>query len=175
MIQKILKSTNLKLREVSKEVLTVDKKTLAVIQDLKDTLNAQKQPEGVGLAAPQIGKNVRIFIAKYKNFSRVVINPKVIDIDKQLSKKKNERTEILEGCLSLTGYYGPLRRSKSVTIEYLDESGKKITEKFTDFDAQVILHEIDHLNGILFIDRIIEQKERLYKLTNGHWEDVELV
>ncbi len=175
MVQKILQSNNPKLRAQSKEVSRVDKKTLAIIKDLKDTLKAQKQPEGVGLAAPQIGKNIRVFIADYKGFKRVVINPKITKIDKETSIKKDGKHEILEGCLSLTGYYGPLKRAKNVTIEYLDEEGKKITEKFTDFNAQVILHEIDHLNGILFVDHIIEQKEKLYKLTNGEWEDVEIV
>jgi peptide deformylase len=68
MIQKILRSTNPKLRLKSKKVNKIDKKVLGLIADLKDTLKIQKNPEGVGLAAPQIGKNLQVFLASYRNF-----------------------------------------------------------------------------------------------------------
>src|SRR5690606_23202575 len=105
-----------------------------VIQDLKDTLAVQKNPEGVGLAGPQIGKNLRIFIANYKGFERVVINPEVISVSQQTKVKQKKSTEILEGCLSLPHYYGPLRRNSRVKVKYLDESGKEVTEDFTGFN-----------------------------------------
>ncbi|MFI5240921.1 MAG: peptide deformylase [Microgenomates group bacterium] len=175
MIQKVLKSTDPKLRTVSKKVSKIDKKVLQIVQNLKDTLKVQKDPEGVGLAAPQIGKNLRVFIADYKKFKKVVINPEIVAIDKKFPKEKAGKNEILEGCLSVPNYYGPLKRAKSVTVKYLNEKAEEVTEKFENFDAQIILHEIDHLNGILFIDHIFEQKKKLYKLTNGEWEDVELV
>ena len=78
MIQKILPSSDPVLRLKSKPVVKVDKKILQLVQDLKDTLSVQKDPEGVGLAAPQIGKNLRVFVANYKGFDRVVINPVVL-------------------------------------------------------------------------------------------------
>lgn len=174
MIQKILTSKNPKLRLKSKAVAKIDKKILSLIADLRDTLKIQKNPEGVGLAAPQIGKNLQVFLASYKGFQRVVINPKIVSIDKKFPDKKKVKNEILEGCLSLPNFYGPLRRARSVTISYLDENAIKKTEKFEDFNAQIILHEIDHLNGILFVDHLLKEKKPLYKLNGDEWEDVEL-
>lgn len=177
MIRKILQSGDPVLRAKSKPVGTVDKKVKDIIRDLKDTLAIQKDPEGVGLAAPQIGKNLQIFACKYKDFNRVVINPKILAktaMSKKEKEKKSKR-EILEGCLSLPYYYGPLKRAKMVKVEYLNENGEKVVEKFEGFDAQIILHEIDHLNGVLFIDHLLKEKKPLYKVEGEEWEEVELV
>jgi len=81
---------------------------------------------------------------------------------------------VLEGCLSLPHYYGPLKRADSVTVKYLNEKGEEITEDLEGFDAQIILHEIDHLEGKLFIDRLFEEKKPLYKVDGDEWEEVEL-
>lgn len=176
MIRKIVLSGDPVLRQKAKPVVKLDKKVKALIEDLKDTLAVQKEPEGVGLAAPQIGKSLRIFVANYKNFQRVVINPEVVKVEKGKAKAaKKPKKEILEGCLSLPYYYGPLKRSGKVTLNYLNENGEKVTETFTDFDAQIILHEVDHLNGVLFVDRLLEEKKPLYKVDGDEWEEVELL
>lgn len=178
MVRKILQSGDPVLRQKSKPVKKVDKKILKLIQDLKDTLRTQKEPEGVGLAAPQIGKNLRVFVADYKNFQRVVINPEVVAISKKRlvnSKTKKSKKEILEGCLSLPYYYGPLKRAPKITVKYLNEKGKVTVEDFAEFDAQIILHEIDHLEGILFIDHLLEEKKPLYKVEGDEWEEVEFL
>lgn len=176
MVQKIIQSGNPILRKESKPVSKIDKKVQKLIKDLKDTLVVQKDPEGVGLAAPQIGVNSRIFVIGFKDLERVVINPVILEIDNKKSKSdKKSKSEILEGCLSLPHYYGPLKRESSVKIKYLDETGKEIVETFKGFNAQIVLHEIDHLNGFLFIDRLLEQKKKLYKLdSDDEWEEVEL-
>lgn len=184
MVQKIIQSGNPILRKVSKPVGTIDKKVKGLIQDLKDTLAVQKDPEGVGLAAPQIGVNLRVFAVDFKNLKRIVINPEIIEINKQSlplrgkktsDKKTKSKSEILEGCLSLPHYYGPLKREALVKLKYLNEEGKETIEEFKDFDAQIMLHEIDHLNGFLFVDRLLEQKKKLYKLdSDDTWEEVEL-
>lgn len=175
MVQKIIQSGDNRLRKVSKPVVKIDKKIKSLIQDLKDTLAVQKDPEGVGLAAPQIGVNLRVFVVGFKKLERVVINPEIIEIKKDKTAKKKGKSEILEGCLSLPHYYGPLERESVVKIKYLDENGAEITEEFKDFNAQIILHEIDHLNGFLFVDRLLEQKKKLYKLDRDDtWEEVEL-
>lgn len=175
MIQKIVQSGESKLREISKPVAKFDKMVIGLIKDLKDTLAVQKDPEGVGLAAPQIGKNLRVFVVNYKNLKRVVVNPEIISISGKKMKDKNKKNEILEGCLSLPYYYGPLKREDSVKIKYLDEKGKEVVEEFKGFNAQIILHEIDHLNGILFVDRLLEQGKNLYKLNpDDEWEEVDL-
>ena len=177
MIRKILSSKNPILRLKSKPVAALDKKVKQIITDLKDTLSIQKDPEGVGLAAPQIGKNMQIFVCNYKTFNRVVINPKILSITQmsKAEKEKKVKNEILEGCLSLPYYYGPLKRAKKVEVEYLNENGEKVIETFENFDAQIILHEIDHLNGVLFIDHLLKEKKPLYKVDGDDWEEVELV
>ena len=188
MIRKILLSNNPILRRKSKPVTKIDKKVKDLIKDLKDTLGVQKEPEGVGLAAPQIGKNLRIFAANYKpslasqgpgkGFERIVINPEIISVSDGKWKMENGKSkdhEILEGCLSLPYYYGPLKRAPKITIKYMDEKGKEITETFEGFNAQIVMHEIDHLEGILFVDHIINEKKPLYKVEGDEWEEVELI
>ena len=177
MVKKILLSSDPVLRQKSKPVAKIDTKVLKLVQDLKDTLSVQKEPEGIGLAAPQIGKNLRIFVANYKDFERVVINPQILDIEKskgQEAKGKNKK-EILEGCLSLPYYYGPLKRAPKITIKYLDEKGKEVTETFEGFNAQIVMHEIDHLEGILFVDHLLKEKKPLYKVDGDEWEEIELI
>ena len=107
MVKKILQSGDPLLRQKAKAVGKVDKKVLEVIRDLKDTLAVQKDPEGVGLAAPQIGKSLRIFLADFRGFRRVVINPEIVKIEEGKIKepKRKSGKEILEGCLSLPYYY----------------------------------------------------------------------
>lgn len=186
MIRKIVQSGDPVLRQRAKTVKKIDKKVKELIQDLKDTLATQKEPEGVGLAAPQIGKSLRVFIANYSpsavgengvGFNRIVINPEILEVShiKTKEKKTKSKKEILEGCLSLPFYYGPLKRADKVKLKYLDENGKEVTETFTDFNAQIILHEIDHLEGVLFVDRLLEDKKPLYKVDGDEWEEIELV
>jgi peptide deformylase len=176
MIRKILQSKDPILRRKSKPVIKVDKKIQGLIKDLKDTLSVQKEPEGVGLAAPQIGKNLRVFLASYKDFDRVVINPEIISIEKPKTKDKKPKSkkEILEGCLSLPYYYGPLKRAPKITVKYLNEKGEEVTETFEGFNAQIIMHEIDHLEGVLFVDHLLKEKKPLYKVQGDEWEEVEL-
>jgi peptide deformylase len=177
MIQKILQSGDPVLRKKAKTVAGVDKKTLGIVHDLKDTLAVQKDPEGVGLAAPQIGKSSRIFVADYKGFQRVVINPEILETSKlpHSAGAPRAKKEILEGCLSLPYYYGPLKRAGKIKVKYLNEKGEEVIEEFTGFNAQIILHEIDHLEGILFIDKLLKEKKPLYKVEGDDWEEVELI
>lgn len=182
MIKKIVQSGDVKLRTKSLVVKKVDKKLRDLIQDLKDTLEAQRNPEGVGLAAPQIGINSRVFIVKYENLEGIFINPKIVNsklVKKMAKNKKDKQKEILEGCLSLPHYYGPLQRDNFVELEYFKIDNDKLVKEistFKDFDAQIILHEMDHLDGILFIDRLLSQNGKLYKLINDQeWEEVELI
>jgi len=181
MIRKILPTTDHRLRIKSKEVIKIDKKVLKLVQDMWDTLAIQKDPEGIGLAAPQVGKNLRVFVASYKNFKRIVINPLIIS-KSPVTKHQSPVTkhEIMEGCLSLPNYYGPLKRSQKVKVRYqtLSTDHQSLINKiedFVDFNAQIILHEIDHLEGILFIDHLLKEKKSLYKVKGDSWEEVELI
>ena len=173
MIRKIVEVHDPSLRKRSVAVKKIDKKIQSLVEDMKETLVAQNDPEGVGLAAPQVGKNIRLFIIDYEGFKRAIINPEVLEEKNAKTKKRSNK--ILEGCLSLPHFYGPLKRNPWIKIKYLDISGQEVIEEFSGFHAQIIQHEIDHLNGVLFIDRILEQKAPLYKFEGEEWEEVELI
>ena len=173
MIRKVVQAGDPRLRKVSKPVGKIDKKIKLLIADLKETLRAHRNPEGVGLAAPQIGKNLRVFVMLDGKELKTVVNPEIISVTKGKSKDKED--EALEGCLSVPDYYGPLTRGETVKIKYLNEDEKEIIETFRDFPAQIVQHEIDHLNGFLFIDRLLEQKRPLYQIKDGEAEEVDFI
>lgn len=176
----ILQVPDKKLRQKSNPVKKIDNKLLNLISKMEKTLEAQKDPEGVGLAAPQVGENICLFVVNYKDFKKVFINPKVlaVSIDHKSTttnpRSKPKESKILEGCLSIPNHYGPLVRNYKIKLEFKDKSGETKVEEFTGFIAQVIQHEIDHLDGILFIDRLLEQKKPLYRLEGENWEEVDL-
>jgi len=174
MKHKILNVKNPILRKKSREVKNIDKKTRKLVSDMWETLESQNDPEGIGLAAPQIGKNYRIFIMNHEGEKRTVINPKVLKVGKAKKIKFTKNTP-LEGCLSLPHFYGPVDRANEITIAYLNEKGIKKTEKFTGFLAYIVQHELDHLEGVIFVDHILEQSSKLYKYEAEGWEEVELV
>lgn len=174
MVKKIVDVKDEVLRKEAKRVTAIDKKIKEIIQDMKDTLVAQNDPEGVGLAAPQIGKSLQIFLMSYEGEELVVINPKVISMSQIKPLKEIKKGEPLEGCLSLPHYYGPVARATEITIEYMNELGEIKTEKFEGFLAHIVQHEIDHLKGILFVDHILEQDSPLYHMHGDDWEEVEL-
>ncbi len=142
-----------------------------VVRDLKDTLNAH--PEGIGLAAPQIGINSRVVVVRLGGHEdeesepgppRPLINPEIVEA-------RDERRDF-DGCLSLPGLYGETMRPHYLRVTGLDESGAPFDEVFEGFDAVVVHHEIDHLEGVLFIDRV-DRPEDLYHVREN--EDGELV
>ena len=174
MVRKIVGSKDPVLRKPSKPVVKIDRKIINLIKDLTDTLARQKDPEGVGLAAPQVGVNLRLFVMAKGKQIVPVINPEILELSKKQTTKKKKGHSILEGCLSLPNYYTPLKRAGSVKLKYITAQGEEKIEQFTGFSAQIVQHEVDHLNGIMFIDRLLEQKKPLYKMENGEWIDVEL-
>lgn len=177
MQRKIVDVKNPVLRQKALMVKKIDKRIHDLIADMEETLVAQRDPEGVGLAAPQVGKSLQIFIAMYNGKTKVFMNPKIISIseDEAGVHKTKKGKSVLEGCLSLPHYYGPIARSKKLMLEYLDIDGTRKKEFFKGFMAHIIQHEVDHLNGVLFVDRILEQKAPLYKFEGDQWEEVDLV
>jgi len=123
--------------------------TNAMQSFLQDMFKTLESANGIGLAAPQVGVSSQICIINLWNQRLVLINPQII----RYSRKK-EISE--EGCLSFPRKFIPVQRAKKIKIKYLDEKGKKRKVKVRDLLARVIQHEVDHLNGILFIDRQIK-------------------
>ena len=157
------------LREPSKEADINDREKLtALVADMKETLASA---DGCGLAAPQVGVGLRVIIVDgtgmtdiydyLKDFRRTMINPVVTEESKTL-------TDYSEGCLSVPGVYADVRRPSKITVEYYDENFEKRTEEFDKFACRMIQHEMDHLDGTLFVDRVapIRRKMITKKLQN---------
>jgi peptide deformylase len=172
------------LRQTTKEVYKADKRLLSLVQDMTKTLLAAHDPEGVGLAAPQIGVSLRVFLVRPepKKTPLVFINPQILEYSQRLQKPTSKKG-IYEGCLSIPHHYAPLSRSMSVTVKYQTleknpqtDNYELITKNsvFTGFSAHVIQHEMDHLNGILFIDRVLEQNSHLYHVDGEEWEEIKI-
>ncbi|HDK26469.1 MAG TPA: peptide deformylase [Candidatus Atribacteria bacterium] len=139
------------LREKSKPVEKIAPEILNLIKDMTETMYAAS---GVGLAAPQVGVSKRIIIVDGGEEGVIaLINPKIVD----------EEGEVIaeEGCLSLPGIYANVKRSSKVTVEALDLDGEHIEITKEDLIARALQHEIDHLEGVLFIDRIGRTKRQL--------------
>ena len=173
------------LSQKTKDVSRVNKSTRNLLSEMKQALLLAKDPEGVGLAAPQVGKPLSIFVINptQKSPIKVLINPKIVSsIKYQVLSKKNDpiqntkykiQNTRLEGCLSLPNIWGEVKRKPSLPLEYIDEKGRSYTQTFKGFMATVIQHEIDHLNGVLFTKRALEQNGQLYKsYKNEEGEDV---
>lgn len=134
------------LRKKSKEVEVVDDKIRELIKDMIETMHKY---DGVGLAAVQVGILKRILVIDLYDEKPIIrlINPVII-------KEKGEQ-EVEEGCLSFPNKYAKVKRPKEITVEGLNEHGQKVRIVATDLLAQALAHEIDHLDGKLFIDKMI--------------------
>lgn len=169
----------------ARQIPKINANILKLIEEMKKTLLSAKDPEGVGLAAPQVGKALQLFITKPTPKSKITafINPKIVSsIKYQVLSKKNDsipntkykiHNTKLEGCLSLPNIWGEIARKPSITLSYLDKKGKNHTKTFKGLFSVIIQHEVDHLNGILFPKKVLEQKGKLYKShKNEKGEDV---
>lgn len=132
------------LREKSQTIEKIDEEIKILAKDMIETIIRKN---GIGLSACQVGKNIRMFvIAKELSKKQIFINPEII----RISTKTNA---VEEGCLSLPGIFSRIKRPVSLKIKAIDENGKKFKLKAKNLLARTIQHEIDHLNGILIIDK----------------------
>ncbi len=169
----IITAPNPVLSKRAKKVAKVNNEVINLIKEMEEALLSAKDPEGVGLAAPQIGKSLSIFIIKPtpKSPIGVFINPHILaELDEPAPKKKTRLpagrksdSARLEGCLSLPTIWGEVKRSPSIVLSYLDERGRKHEKIFKGFVATIIQHENDHLKGSLFTERVLKQGGALYK------------
>jgi len=156
-MKKIVQVGNAALRKKAKEVpiKNVRSRTIKqILRDMKETL--AKEPDGVGLAAPQIGVSLRIFIVSKKVLKGKDEKKRVRDmvfINPTIVKRSRKKEQLGEGCLSVRAVYGKVKRSSQVTLKALNERGERVTIGSSGLLAQIFQHEIDHLDGILFIDK----------------------
>ena len=172
-MKSIIQDGDSRLREIAKDVPLADIKSQAiqnVLKDMEEALN--RESDGVAIAAPQIGVSLRIFLVSEKIFDKTFldedgmkktakkkygtiafINPKILKISKKTEVKNGE------GCLSVRWLYGNVRRALNVTVEAYNEKGEKIKRGAGGILAHIFQHEIDHLDGILFIDKATDIHE----------------
>jgi len=142
------------LKQKAKRVRIIDGSIQKLISDMIETMH--DDPGRAGLAAPQVGIPLRIIVIGIPGKEDIaLINPEIV-------KSAGERT-VTEGCLSIPGYFGQIRRAETITVKALDQNGKGIRIKTGGFLAQALEHEIDHLNGILYIDHL-ETTDELHKI-----------
>jgi peptide deformylase len=141
------------LRQKSKRVSNIDGSIRKLAEDMIETMHAAP---GVGLAAPQVGVPLRVIvIGMPEEEDFVLLNPEIV-------RRSGERL-VTEGCLSVPGYYGEIKRSQRVTVKGKDLGGKEIRIRAEELLAQALEHEIDHLNGVLYIDHL-ERSDKLYRV-----------
>jgi peptide deformylase len=150
-VKEILKFGNQKLKRTSRKVESIDKEIITLIQDMKDTLY---NTTGIGLAAPQIGilKRVILIDLKQGDGPIILINPTIV--------AKAGKEESIEGCLSYPGYEGKVARPKKITVQGINPKGNKVQYAAEGILAKAFCHEIDHLDGVLYIDRA----KKVYKV-----------
>ena len=142
------------LRQKAKQVKVIGPSVKKLIKDMCETMHAAP---GTGLAAPQIGSSLRVIVINVpeKEEDIILINPEIV-------KTKGERI-CEEGCLSIPGYMGEIKRAEKVTAKGKNAEGKEIRIRAEELLAEALEHEIDHLNGVLFIDKL-DSPDKLHKL-----------
>lgn len=152
------------LERKTTEVTEITDELIKMLDDMRETMIAH---DGIGIAAPQIGKSLRVALVEIDEESGLfeMINPEIIsgkgsDID-------------VEGCLSFPNIYGTVERYKEIVVRYFDREGEEYEVTATDYFARAIQHEVEHLDGKLFIDKIIERipLEELDKYMEEHQND----
>jgi peptide deformylase len=152
MIMDIVKYGSNVLREKSKKIERIDDEIKNLLNNMVETMqNAQ----GVGLAAPQVGVNIRAFVLDIGDGNiRKVVNPEFLEFSEKLVEQE-------EGCLSIPGVYKKVKRPESLKIKYLNENGEEVVEEADGLLARAFQHEYDHLEGVLFVDKISPVAKRL--------------
>lgn len=129
------------LRKKSRDVTSFDEKLFVLLDDMLETM---EKNDGVGIAAPQVGILRNVIIVKYQDKVYEFINPVILE--------QSGEEQALEGCLSCPGQWGLVTRPNKITFKYQDRSGKEFKKSVEGFFSRIILHEVDHLHGRLFID-----------------------
>lgn len=158
----VVKAPDQKLRIQTKPVKKINPGLLQTLKDMVKLTKTFKDPEGVGLASTQVGLTESFFVAKKGGPPAggfiSIINPKIISKSKRTKK-------YFEGCLSVPNMWGEVKRAINIKVSYQESNGKLVTKTLTGVEAWIFQHEVDHLNGILFSDRVLEQKGKFYKYT----------
>lgn len=159
-ILEILKYPDERLKQVAQPVEVFDDELRGFIADLEETMRAG--PGGVGIAAPQVGRFQRIIIVDVSskpkiehNGPMVMVNPEIIEYEGYVKGR--------EGCMSVPDYTGNVFRAEAIKVEYFDAQGESHSIESVGFEARAIQHELDHLEGLLFLDRLVSRRSDLFR------------
>ena len=151
------------LRKVAEPISADYPKLNEIIQNMFDTMH---RSNGIGLAAPQIGLSIRLFLVDatpYENDERDLDGFKQVFINAQILEEEGKKWKCSEGCLSIPGIREDVDRNPNITVRYMDENFVEHTESYTGMRARIIQHEYDHIEGILMTDRLTPIKKQLLK------------
>ncbi len=152
------------LRERSVEVAPAAIGTPEFQEFIDRLTDAMFEYDGVGIAAPQVGRNIRVFIANEKGGPRAYINPVITEMSEKTVDSE-------EGCLSVPGVWGVVPRAKRIKLKALDRHGRTIEIDAKNFPAIILQHEFDHLEGILFVDKATRIDKGASKLATKFFQD----
>ncbi|HLC94737.1 MAG TPA: peptide deformylase [Patescibacteria group bacterium] len=172
MLLKIITTPHTILTVHAKPVKKFDNKLMRLVEDMQETLEAQHDPPGVGLAAPQIDIPLQLFITKSSKKApvRIYCNPKVLQTvneSAQVNSNEQDTRTKLEGCLSIPRIWGEVKRDEKILLHYQTIDAKVREEWISGFEAIIVQHEIDHLQGVLFTHRVMEQKGEIFEEKDG--------
>ena len=149
-----------RLKRVSSPVKNIDDDLSKFIFDLEETMRAG--PPSVGIAAPQVGRFERIVIIDVSSKPDIPNHGKLILINPKIVSKQGSVVG-REGCLSVPDYTGNVMRAEALTLQALNLVGKTVNYQMEGFEARAISHEIDHLDGVLFLDRLVSRRNSLFR------------
>lgn len=159
-VLEILTYPDPRLKQVADEVERFDDELRALVADLQQTMEAG--PGSVGIAAPQVGRSLRVAIVdvsgrkKTESHGRLVlVNPEILEWDGMAVGR--------EGCMSVPDYTGNVIRAEEVELRAFDERGREYRHRLRGFEARAVQHELDHLDGVLFLDRLVSRRGDLFR------------
>lgn len=183
----VIKAPDARLRVKTKPIKKINQSLLNTLSQMVKLTKTFTDPEGVGLAATQIGLKGRFFVARlhdskqnppsqphqrtsrwtnYRKEFMAVINPKILSYSKTTKS-------YFEGCLSVPNIWGQVKRHTNIKVSFQDEKGQSVTRLLRGIPAWIFQHEVDHLNGVLFSDRVLQQKGKFYKYTGKDKTDTD--
>ena len=154
----VVKAPDNRLRVKTRPVKKITPALKSLITQMIKLTKTFQDPEGVGLASTQVDLDERFFVAKRGGKFVTCINPEITFRSKRTKK-------YFEGCLSIPNYFGETKRSLNIKVTYQNLNGKQVAESLKSLDAWIFQHEMDHLDGTLFPDKVLAEKGRFYKFS----------
>jgi len=164
-VHTILKHPDHRLRQKAQPVVRFDQSLTDLFFELEETMS--RGPGGVGIAAPQVGKSLRLIVVDCRKSLRPCKNNGLLYMANPVIELESGEALGREGCLSVPDWVGMVPRSKKISVSYDDTEGNRMQIESSGFEARVIQHEIDHLDGILFIDRVVSTQALVRRLNNA--------